>query len=87
MAYLSESQIIRIFKKDMGKTPYEYSLELRLEHAKKLLRDTRMMVKEISAALHFCDEHYFSYLFKQKVGLTPLQYRKKETLLTNFIII
>lgn len=76
MAYLSESQVIRIFKKNIGKTPYEYMLDLKIENAKALLVGTKLMVKEIAYDLGFCDEHYFSYIFKKKTGRNPTQYRK-----------
>lgn len=75
LVFLSESQIVRIFKRDTGKTPHEYCLELKMEYGKRLLKNTRLMVREISEYLGFCDEHYFSYLFKQKTGNTPLTYR------------
>lgn len=76
LVYLSESQVVRIFKRDIGKTPHEYCLERKLEQAEKLLKNTRLMVREIGDYLGFCDEHYFSYIFKKKVGSTPLEYRK-----------
>lgn len=77
LVYLSESQVIRIFKKDMGTTPYEYILSLKMEQAKLMLRSTSLLVKEIAFQLDFCDEHYFTYLFKQRVGRTPTAYRKE----------
>ena len=77
LVYLSESQVVRLFKRDLGITPHEYSLNLKTAHAKKLLRNTRLMVREIAEYLGFCDEHYFSYIFKKKIGKTPLEYRRK----------
>lgn len=77
LVHLSESQIIRIFKRDYGKTPYEYVLEWKMNQAKLLLQNTRLMVKEIAVQLGFCDEHYFSYLFRKKTGQTPTAYRNK----------
>lgn len=76
LTYLSQSQLIRTFKRDTGKTPYEYCLALKLRQAEKLLTGTSLRVKEISASLGFCDEHYFSCIFKKKTGKTPLEYRK-----------
>jgi AraC-like DNA-binding protein len=76
LVYLSESQVIRIFKRDVGKTPHEYCLERKLMQAENLLRNTHLMVREIAEYLGFCDEHYFSYIFKKKLGKTPLEYRK-----------
>lgn len=76
LVFLSESQVVRNFKRDIGKTPHEYCLEMKLDQAKKLLKNTRLMVKEIAEHLGFCDEHYFSYIFKRKMGRSPLEYRR-----------
>ena len=73
--HISKSQIIRTFKRSYDTTPYEYFLELKIDAAKILLRDTKMQIKEISEKLSICDEHYFSTLFHTRVGMTPRQYR------------
>ena len=73
----SESQTIRIFKAAYGITPYTYVLDKKINLAKKLLCDTNLSVKEISAKLCFADEYYFSNVFKKKTGLTPSAYRHK----------
>ena len=75
---MSKCNLIRRFKKQFGVTPYEYLIGMKLENAKILLRDTNMTVKQISAKLCISDEHYFSTLFLNRVGLRPLSYRKKE---------
>lgn len=72
----SVSQTIRIFKKAYGVTPYEYLLNQKLERAKLLLKSTNMRVKDISEALSFSDEHYFSGLFRKKTGMPPGEYRR-----------
>lgn len=77
LVFLSESQVVRIFKRDFGKTPHEYLLDMKMEYAKRLLKNTRARVKEIAEYLGFCDEHYFSSMFKRKTGESPLQYRKQ----------
>ena len=72
----SESQVIKVFKNTYGLTPYKYLLNKKIEHAKNLLRNTNLSVKEISAKLKFTDEYYFSNIFKKKAGLCPSLYRK-----------
>ena len=71
----SPSQIIRLFKKEHNKTPYDYLMEKRIEQSKLLLKETKLSIKEISERLCFADEHYFSTYFKSKVGLSPKNYR------------
>lgn len=73
----SVSQTIRIFKKEYGITPYEYLLLQKLERAKLLLKNTNMRIKDISKALSFSDEHYFSGLFREKTGVSPGEYRRQ----------
>jgi AraC-like DNA-binding protein len=74
--YHSPSQTIRIFKKAFGITPYQYLMNQKIELAKLLLLNTNKSIKEIAAELNFCDEHYFSNYFTQRIGLAPLKFRK-----------
>lgn len=74
----SISQTIRIFKKEYGITPYEYTLIRRIEIAKLMLKNTNLKVKDISVQAGFADEHYFSLIFRRRTGFTPMQYRKKQ---------
>ena len=76
LIFKSPSQTIRIFKKQLGITPYEYHMKNRIEKAISLLHETNKPVKEIAFNLGFCDEHYFSNIFKKKTGKTPTEYRK-----------
>ena len=67
----------RCFKKDTGTTPISYLINLRIEYAKKLLlqkSSMKMSISEISYLSGFYDPHYFSRLFRNKVGMTPQNY-------------
>lgn len=75
-AFRSPSQINRMFRRDTGMAPYEYILSRRLARAKLLLSSTSMQIREIADLLGFCDEHYFTSLFKEKVGVAPGEYRR-----------
>ena len=73
--FISRTHLIRIFKQEKGITPYQFLLSEKIKIAKALLSTTEMSVKSISDKLCFADEHYFSHLFKQKTGLSPLKYK------------
>jgi AraC-like DNA-binding protein len=74
---LSSSQLTRQFKQSYGQTPYDYYLRQKLQLAQTLLANTLLPIKEIAARLAFSDDHYFATLFKQKIGMTPFQWRKQ----------
>ena len=44
--------------------------------AKELLKDKTKIIKEITAAVGYNDQNYFSKLFKQKFGITPTEFRE-----------
>lgn len=76
LIFRSESQTVRIFKAAYGTTPYDYLLGQKIERANLFLQNTRLPVKEIAIKLGFCDEHYFSNLYKKRCGITPSDFRK-----------
>jgi AraC-like DNA-binding protein len=67
----------RAFAVHTGLSPHQYLLELRLVRARKLLAETNLAVKEIAMQTGFEDEHYFSRLFRRKLNLSPVQFRKR----------
>lgn len=73
----SESHLIRIFKKTMQQTPYDYLLTRRLEYARFLLTETPLPVNAIAYRVQFTDPYYFSNFFKRKIGCSPLAYRRR----------
>lgn len=66
------------FKNETGISPSDYLASLRMEQAKKLLRETDGLIKEISLAVGYEDDHVFMRRFKKYTGKTPGQYRKEE---------
>ncbi len=72
----SKAHIFKQFKSSTNKCVMEYYLELKIQHAKELLKKNQLSVKEISELLCFDTPNYFSKTFKKVVGLTPTQYKK-----------
>ena len=74
--FISKTILSREFKKIYAISPYHYYLNKKFSQAKLMLHNSNMSIKEISDALCFADEHYFSGLFKRKVGVSPSDFRK-----------
>lgn len=77
----SPSQMSRIFKKAFSLTPCEYIIRLKIATAQQLLVNTNMRITDISTHMGFADEHYFSKCFRQKVGMSPRQYRASRVII------
>ena len=75
LIYRSPSQTIRIFKKAFQCTPYDYALNLKIEAAKLLLKNTSLKIKQIARQVGFSDEHYFANVFRNKTGMSPKNFR------------
>lgn len=72
---MSNSRFSTVFSQETGKTFTEYLTALRMNKAKELLRNTDKRSSEIAFEVGYNDSHYFSYLFKKNVGMTPGEYR------------
>ena len=66
-----------IFDKESGDSIQEYIIKKRIRKAQHLLRDTNMSVSQISVKVGYSEYNYFFRIFKERVGVTPLQYRKQ----------
>ena len=76
---VSYSLFRREFKNKCGISPGQYRQQLKLAKAKELLYTTNMSIAEISSRLNFECIGQFSTFFKKKVGIPPLEYRKRGT--------
>jgi AraC-like DNA-binding protein len=65
------------FAAHTGLSPHQYLMEFRIVCARNLLAGTELPVKEIAMQTGFGDEHYFSRLFRQKLNVTPSQWRQR----------
>lgn len=72
---VSEDYLTRVFKKELGLSPWEYLTRLRVAAARRLLREGVMSVREIGEAVGFGDQAYFCRVFKAMEGRTPSAYR------------
>ncbi|MEE0410411.1 MAG: AraC family transcriptional regulator [Clostridia bacterium] len=74
--FLRKSQLSIIFKEYTGKSPMRYYSDLKIDEAKKLLREDVLSVSEISEKLNYSGIHNFSRAFKEATGFSPLGYKK-----------
>lgn len=72
---MSRSGFQHLYKKIFGVSVMEDVVESRIARAKKLLRATNLSVKEIAEKSGYTNEYSFMRQFKERVGLTPTQYR------------
>ncbi len=74
---MSPTYFSKFFKKNCGVNFIDYVIGLKIEYAKDMLLDTDMLVSNIAYELSFRETNYFSKAFKQRVGMTPNEYRIK----------
>ena len=72
---MSNSRFSTVFSQQTGQTFTEYLIYLRLNKAKEMLRTTNVKSSQIARESGYNDSHYFSYIFKKNVGITPSEYR------------
>jgi len=75
IAHLTPTAFCRYFKSVTRKTLVEMLIELRINHACRLLRNTSKQVNEICIESGFGNLSYFNKTFRETTGYTPLQYR------------
>ena len=73
---LGKTQVCKIFRDCTGKSPMEYYTHLKISEAKKLLREKRYSVSQISDMMGYSSIHTFSRAFKTSTGMSPMAYVK-----------
>ncbi|WP_446743857.1 helix-turn-helix domain-containing protein [Silvibacterium acidisoli] len=76
-AGLSTSHFSRLFRKSSGRTPHQYVLEQRIDHAKSLMADSHHSLLDIAIASGFRTHQHFSKVFHRITGRSPRQYRSQ----------
>lgn len=79
--FMRKSHLSAKFKNYCGKSPMEYFRHLKIEEAKKLLREDEMSVSQICDNLGYSSIHNFTRAFKTATGFSPTGYRKSILLL------
>ncbi|MBR5916503.1 MAG: helix-turn-helix domain-containing protein, partial [Lachnospiraceae bacterium] len=74
---MSKSRFSTVFSQTTGQSFTEYLIYLRLSKAKELLKSSNLKSSQIATEIGYNDSHYFSYIFKKNVGMTPSDYRSQ----------
>lgn len=69
--HVSEDYLTRVFKKELGVSPWDCLNRYRVAIASDMLRNTGMSINEISQAAGFQDQAYFCRVFKKVRGINP----------------
>jgi AraC-like DNA-binding protein len=73
--FYSKTFLNTIFKKNTGASIMQYYTMLKVDEAKRLLRE-KVSSSEVSAKLKFESPTYFTKVFKKYTNLTPSAYKK-----------
>ena len=74
---ISEDYLTRIFKKDMGLSPWDYLNRYRVQLATEMLTQTGATINEVANATGFQDQAYFCRVFKKIKSVSPGQIRNR----------
>jgi AraC-like DNA-binding protein len=75
-AHLAPNYFHRRFRELLGTTPFDTMLAVRLNMARRLLATTDLSVKEVADRVGYPNPLYFSRVFKSRLNLNPLAYRR-----------
>src|ERR1035438_8905311 len=75
---MSEFHFNRPFKTATGVPPSQYQIKLRIDAARRLLRETKNSVITIANEVGYSNPSHFAQLFRKETGLAPTDYRSEE---------
>jgi AraC-like DNA-binding protein/mannose-6-phosphate isomerase-like protein (cupin superfamily) len=74
-ACMSKRNFHRTFRNATGETPNNYLIQVRLQKARELLRNTFLSVSDVAYEVGFADVNHFIKKFKKHLQVTPHKYR------------
>jgi AraC family transcriptional regulator len=74
---LSKFHFNRLFKSATGVSPSRYHIDLRMNAARQLLRETKKSIVEIALDIGYTNPSHFAQLFRRETGLSPSVYRRQ----------
>lgn len=77
----SPSHFSMLFQKEAGVSPINFFIRLKIQKACQYIELTNLKLSDIATKLGFEEPAYFSRLFTKVMGLSPSEYRKKNTVI------
>lgn len=77
LTQMSLHHFARLFKESTGISPHQYVIQKRIEKAKQLLKKRDLAIADICQIVGFRNQSNFTVTFRQRVGITPKQYRQQ----------
>ena len=74
---MSKFYFNRLFKSATGVTPSRHHINLRMDAARQLLRETKRSVVDIALDVGYANPSHFAQLFRKETGLSPSDYRRQ----------
>lgn len=76
--WVNPSYLSALIKKETGENFIDLLTKIRLEEAKKLLKDPRLKINEVSQMVGYSDYTYFYQVFKKHESISPKEYKEAE---------
>ncbi len=78
LVHLSPAALQKRFRRKLNRSVGDQLREVRLQHARRLLRGSALSIQSIAEAVGFQSLPYFSRMFHKMEGITPSDYRKAD---------
>ena len=72
---ISRPYLYHMFNENVGTSPIEYWISLKMKEAKRLIRDGELNITQIAERLGYNSIHHFSRMFKRFTGVSPSAYK------------
>lgn len=76
---VNDRYLYNLFIKHLNISPKDYISNMKIEKAKRLLKNTNYSITDVAVSCGFLDVLSFSRFFAKKVGVSPSIYRKSGT--------
>ncbi len=78
LTHMNKFYLVHSFTRYTGLSPINYLTQRRIQVSMELLSSTDYSIAQIASNVGFSSQSYFSQVFRKALGMTPVQYRKKQ---------